>query len=248
MVDELNDKSLAEEIITMKQNGKLIPFSFSNSMNIQNEDRENLLNEQEKIEQEFYGAPISTLSDELFKDFEDIMKNVIINLEKELYPILIKNFKEEEVNNIIKNFSNSFLKDIFNFYLDDGELKMREFLKFSEIEKEYEDYIINKKKIPNEKLIENQTHELDKLFNKEKNEYYELMKENIKLRIDIQVQELINSYRSNLFIKNINDNIDSQIKLINQKIEEKPNFQIMNNNLKIIDQQLKEFTNLMNNF
>ena len=105
-----------------------------------------------------------------------------------------------------------------------------------------------KKKIPNEKLIENQTHELDKLFNKEKNEYYELMKENIKLRIDIQVQELINSYRSNLFIKNINDNIDSQIKLINQKIEEKPNFQIMNNNLKIIDQQLKEFTNLMNNF
>ncbi len=74
------------------------------------------------------------------------------------------------------------------------------------------------------------------------------MKENIKLRIDIQVQELINSYRSNLFIKNINDNIDSQIKLINQKIEEKPNFQIMNNNLKIIDQQLKEFTNLMNNF
>ena len=96
------------------------------------------------------------------------MKNVIINLEKELYPILIKNFKEEEVNNIIKNFSNSFLKDIFNFYLDDGELKMREFLKFSEIEKEYEDYIINKKKIPNEKLIENQTHELDKLFNKEK--------------------------------------------------------------------------------
>ena len=146
MVDELNDKSLAEEIITMKQNGKLIPFSFSNSMNIQNEDRENLLNEQEKIEQEFYGAPISTLSDELFKDFEDIMKNVIINLEKELYPILIKNFKEEEVNNIIKNFSNSFLKDIFNFYLDDGELKMREFLKFSEIEKEYEDYIINKKK------------------------------------------------------------------------------------------------------
>ena len=248
MVDELNDKSLAEEIITMKQNGKLIPFSFSNSMNIQNEDRKNLLNEQEKIEQEFYGAPISTLSDELFKDFEDIMKNVIINLEKELYPILIKNFKEEEVNNIIKNFSNSFLKDIFNFYLDDGELKMREFLKFSEIEKEYEDYIINKKKIPNEKLIENQTHELDKLFNKEKNEYYELMKENIKLRIDIQVQELINSYRSNLFIKNINDNIDSQIKLINQKIEEKPNFQIMNNNLKIIDQQLKEFTNLMNNF
>ncbi len=248
MVDELNDKSLAEEIITMKQNGKLIPFSFSNSINIQNEDRENLLNEQEKIEQEFYGAPISTLSDELFKDFEDIMKNVIINLEKELYPILIKNFKEEEVNNIIKNFSNSFLKDIFNFYLDDGELKMREFLKFSEIEKEYEDYIINKKKIPNEKLIENQTHELDKLFNKEKNEYYELMKENIKLRIDIQVQELINSYRSNLFIKNINDNIDSQIKLINQKIEEKPNFQIMNNNLKIIDQQLKEFTNLMNNF
>ena len=248
MVDELNDKSLAEEIITMKQNGKLIPFSFSNSMNIQNEDRENLLNEQEKIEQEFYGAPISTLSDELFKDFEDIMKNVIINLEKELYPILIKNFKEEEVNNIIKNFSNSFLKDIFNFYLDDGELKMREFLKFSEIEKEYEDYIINKKTIPNEKLIENQTHELDKLFNKEKNEYYELMKENIKLRIDIQVQELINSYRSNLFIKNINDNIDSQIKLINQKIEEKPNFQIMNNNLKIIDQQLKEFTNLMNNF
>ena len=248
MVDELNDKSLAEEIITMKQNGKLIPFSFSNSMNIQNEDRENLLNEQEKIEQEFYGAPISTLSDELFKDFEDIMKNVIINLEKELYPILIKNFKEEEVNNLIKNFSNSFLKDIFNFYLDDGELKMREFLKFSEIEKEYEDYIINKKTIPNEKLIENQTHELDKLFNKEKNEYYELMKENIKLRIDIQVQELINSYRSNLFIKNINDNIDSQIKLINQKIEEKPNFQIMNNNLKIIDQQLKEFTNLMNNF
>ena len=248
MVDELNDKSLAEEIITMKQNGKLIPFSFSNSMNIQNEDRENLLNEQEKIEQEFYGAPISTLSDELFKDFEDIMKNVIINLEKELYPILIKNFKEEEVNNIIKNFSNSFLKDIFNFYLDDGELKMREFFKFSEIEKEYEDYIINKKTIPNEKLIENQTHELDKLFNKEKNEYYELMKENIKLRIDIQVQELINSYRSNLFIKNINDNIDSQIKLINQKIQEKPNFQIMNNNLKIIDQQLKEFTNLMNNF
>ena len=248
MVDKLNDKSLTEEILTMKQNGKLIPFSFSNSMNIQNEDRENLLNEQEKIEQEFYGAPISTLSDELFKDFEDIMKNVIINLEKELYPILIKNFKEEEVNNIIKNFSNSFLKDIFNFYLDDGELKMREFLKFSEIEKEYEDYIINKKKIPNEKLIENQTHEIDKLFNKEKNEYYELMKENIKLRIDIQVQELINSYRSNLFIKNINDNIDSQIKLINQKIEEKPNFQIMNNNLKIIDQQLKEFTNLMNNF
>ena len=248
MVEELNNKSLTDEIITMKQNGKLIPFSFSNSMNIQNEDRENLLNEQEKIEQEFYGAPISTLSDELFKDFEDIMKNVIINLEKELYPILIKNFKEEEVNNIIKNFSNSFLKDIFNFYLDDGELKMREFLKFSEIEKEYEDYIINKKTIPNEKLIENQTHELDKLFNKEKNEYYELMKENIKLRIDIQVQELINSYRSNLFIKNINDNIDSQIKLINQKIEEKPNFQIMNNNLKIIDQQLKEFTNLMNNF
>ena len=248
MVDELNDKSLAEEIITMKQNGKLIPFSFSNSMNIQNEDRENLLNEQEKIEQEFYGAPISTLSDELFKDFEDIMKNVIINLEKELYPILIKNFKEEEVNNIIKNFSNSFLKDIFNFYLDDGELKMREFLKFSEIEKEYEDYIINKKKIPNEKLIENQTHELDKLFNKEKNEYYELMKENIKLRIDIQVQELINSYRSNLFIKNINDNIDSQIKLINQKIEEKPNFEIMNNNLQFIEQQLKEFTTIINNF
>ena len=70
MVDELNDKSLAEEIITMKQNGKLIPFSFSNSMNIQNEDRENLLNEQEKIEQEFYGAPISTLSDELFKDLK----------------------------------------------------------------------------------------------------------------------------------------------------------------------------------
>ena len=248
MVDELNDKSLAEEIITMKQNGKLIPFSFSNSMNIQNEDRENLLNEQEKIEQEFYGAPISTLSDELFKDFEDIMKNVIINLEKELYPILIKNFKEEEVNNIIKNFSNSFLKDIFNFYLDDGELKMREFLKFSEIEKEYEDYIINKKTIPNEKLIENQTHELDKLFNKEKNEYYELMKENIKLRIDIQVQELINSYRSNLFIKNINDNIDSQIKLINQKIEEKPNFEIMNNNLQFIEQQLKEFTTIINNF
>jgi hypothetical protein len=133
-------------------------------------------------------------------------------------------------------------------YLDKGELKMIDFLKFTEIEKEYEDYIINKKKIPNEKLIENQTHEIDKLFNKEKNEYYELMKENIKLRIDIQVQELINSYRSNLFIKNINDNIDSQIKLINQKIEEKPNFQIMNNNLKIIDQQLKEFTNLMNNF
>ena len=97
-------------------------------------------------------------------------------------------------------------------------------------------------------MIENQTHEIDKLFNKEKIEYYELMKEDLKLRIDIQVQEFINSYRSNLFIKNINDNIDSQIKLINQKIEEKPNFQIMNNNLKIIDQQLKEFTNLMNNF
>ena len=248
MVEELNNKSLTDEIITMKQNGKLIPFSFSNSMNFQNEDREKLLNEQDKIEQEFYGAPISTLSDELFKDFEDIMKNVIINLEKELYPILIKNFNEEEVNKIISNFSNSFLKDIFIVYLDKGELKMIDFLKFTEIEKEYEDYIINKKKIPNEKLIENQTHEIDKLFNKEKIEYYELMKEDLKLRIDIQVQEFINSYRSNLFIKNINDNIDSQIKLINQKIEEKPNFEIMNNNLQFIEQQLKEFTTIINNF
>ena len=248
MVEELNNKSLTDEIITMKQNGKLIPFSFSNSMNFQNEDREKLLNEQDKIEQEFYGAPISTISYELFRDFEDIMKNVILNLEKELYPILIKNFNEEEVNKIISNFSNSFLKDIFIVYLDKGELKMKDFLKFPEIEKEYEDYIINKKKIPNEKLIENQTHEIDKLFNKEKNEYYELMKENIKLRIDIQVQELINSYRSNLFIKNINDNIDSQIKLINQKIEEKPNFEIMNNNLQFIEQQLKEFTTIINNF
>ena len=248
MVDQLNDKSLTEEILTMKQNGQLIPFSFTNSMNIQNEDREKLLNEQEKIEQEFYGAPVTTLSYELFRDFEDIMKNVIINLEKELYPILIKYFKEEEVNNIINTFSNSFLKENFSVYLDKGELKMIDFLKFTEIEKEYEDYIINKKKIPNEKLIENQTHEIDKLFNKEKNEYYELMKENIKLRIDIQVQELIKSYRSNLFIKNINDNIDSQIKLINQKIQEKPNFEIMNNNIKYIDQQLKEFTTLMNNY
>ena len=248
MVEELNNKSLTDEIITMKQNGKLIPFSFSNSMNFQNEDREKLLNEQDKIEQEFYGAPVSTLSYELFRDFEDIMKNVIINLEKELYPILIKNFNEEEVNKIISNFSNSFLKDIFIVYLDKGELKMIDFLKFSEIEKEYEDYIINKKKIPNEKLIENQTHEIDKLFNKEKIEYYELMKEDLKLRIDIQVQEFINSYRSNLFIKNINDNIDSQIKLINQKIEEKPNFEIMNNNLQFIEQQLKEFTTIINNF
>ena len=79
-------------------------------------------------------------------------------------------------------------------------------------------------------------------------EYYELMKEDLKLRIDIQVQEFINSYRSNLFIKNINDNIDSQIKLINQKIEEKPNFEIMNNNLQFIEQQLKEFTTIINNF
>jgi len=248
MVEELNNKSLTDEIITMKQNGKLIPFSFSNSMNFQNEDREKLLNEQDKIEQEFYGAPISTISYELFRDFEDIMKNVILNLEKELYPILIKNFNEEEVNKIISNFSNSFLKDIFIVYLDKGELKMKDFLKFPEIEKEYEDYIINKKKIPNEKLIENQTHEIDKLFNKEKIEYYELMKEDLKLRIDIQVQEFINSYRSNLFIKNINDNIDSQIKLINQKIEEKPNFEIMNNNLQFIEQQLKEFTTIINNF
>jgi hypothetical protein len=74
------------------------------------------------------------------------------------------------------------------------------------------------------------------------------MKEELKLRIDIQVQEFINSYRSNLFIKNINDNIDSQIKLINQKIEEKPNFEIMNNNLQFIEQQLKEFTTIINNF
>ena len=248
MVEELNNKSLTDEIITMKQNGKLIPFSFSNSMNFQNEDREKLLNEQDKIEQEFYGAPVTTLSYELFRDFEDIMKNVIINLEKELYPILIKYFKEEEVNNIINSFSNSFLKENFSVYLDKGELKMIDFLKFTEIEKEYEDYIINKKKIPNEKLIENQTHEIDKLFNKEKNEYYELMKEDLKLRIDIQVQEFINSYRSNLFIKNINDNIDSQIKLINQKIQEKPNFEIMNNNLQFIEQQLKEFTTIINNF
>ena len=133
MVDQLNDKSLTEEILTMKQNGQLIPFSFTNSMNIQNEDREKLLNEQEKIEQEFFGEPFSTLSYELFRDFKDIMKNVIINLEKELYPILIKYFKEEEVNNIINTFSNSFLKENFSVYLDKGELKMIDFLKFSEI-------------------------------------------------------------------------------------------------------------------
>jgi hypothetical protein len=246
--EEINNKSLTNEILTLKQNGNLIPISTSNSLNIQFENKENNLNEEEKLEKEFYGTPISNLSFELFRNFGDIMKNSLVNLKRDLFPILRKSFSEEESNNIIDNFTENFSKNIFDIYLDKGELKMKEFLKFHDIEKKYEDYIINKKTIPMEKIIEKEKQEIDKFFNKEKNEYYELMKENIKLRIDIQVQELINSYRSNLFIKNINDNIDSQIKLINQKIEEKPNFQIMNNNLKIIDQQLKEFTNLMNNF
>ena len=125
---------------------------------------------------------------------------------------------------------------------------MKEFLKFHDIEKKYEDYIINKKTIPMEKIIEKEKQEIDKFFNKEKNEYYDLMKEDIKLRVEIKVQELISAFRNNLFSKNSNENIDNQIKKINENIKSKPNLEIMNNNLNFIDQQLDELNKIINNF
>ena len=57
--EEINNKSLTNEILTLKQNGNLIPISTSNSLNIQFENKENNLNEEEKLEKEFYGTPIS---------------------------------------------------------------------------------------------------------------------------------------------------------------------------------------------
>jgi hypothetical protein len=246
--EEINNKSLTNEILTLKQNGNLIPISTSNSLNIQFENKENNLNEEEKLEKEFYGTPISNLSFELFRNFGDIMKNSLVNLKRDLFPILRKSFSEEESNNIIDNFTENFSKNIFDIYLDKGELKMKEFLKFHDIEKKYEDYIINKKTIPMEKIIEKEKQEIDKFFNKEKNEYYDLMKEDIKLRVEIKVQELISAFRNNLFSKNSNENIDNQIKKINENIKSKPNLEIMNNNLNFIDQQLDKLNKIINNF
>ena len=99
-----------------------------------------------------------------------------------------------------------------------------------------------------EKIIEKEKQEIDKFFNKEKNEYYDLMKEDIKLRVEIKVQELISAFRNNLFSKNSNENIDNQIKKINENIKSKPNLEIMNNNLNFIDQQLDELNKIINNF
>ena len=119
--EEINNKSLTNEILTLKQNGNLIPISTSNSLNIQFENKENNLNEEEKLEKEFYGTPISNLSFELFRNFGDIMKNSLVNLKRDLFPILRKSFSEEESNNIIDNFTENFSKNIFDIYLDKGE-------------------------------------------------------------------------------------------------------------------------------
>ena len=214
--EEINNKSLTNEILTLKQNGNLIPISTSNSLNIQFENKENNLNEEEKLEKEFYGTPISNLSFELFRNFGDIMKNSLVNLKRDLFPILRKSFSEEESNNIIENFTENFSKNIFDIYKEKGELKMKEFLNFHD--------------------------------NKEKNEYYDLMKEDIKLRVEIKVQELISAFRNNLFSKNSNENIDNQIKKINENIKSEQNLEIINNNLNFIDQQLDELNKIINNF
>lgn len=201
-------------------------YSISPSVSVNNSV---ILNDTERKEKNYYGATIKDMSKDLFAAFDDIIKHINYNLVNHLTPVLRTNMSKGEVDTIIHNFLDQTFQE-FTYQFDKGEFKTQKLLVFTDLDQETSEFISKKSKnqLENERMINDE-------FVKERNKYFELARENLKLKMQIEIEKNIKEYRA----KN-SRNIEETIASINNTFKSTPDFSTIDKNLDLIQSQYLE--------
>lgn len=201
--------------------------SFDNSQCI-------TLTDEEKQEKNYYGALIKDMTKELFMSFDDIIKHVNYTLVSHLRTILKTSMTEEEREDIIQKFLDITFKE-FTLMYDKGEYSFRKFFKLDTMDKDIAEFVANKSK--------EKTCDVNKIINDEfekaKKAYFEEYRKLIKKTLEIQIQKEIYEYRNKKDEKD-KININESLEVIKKSFDERPDFTVLEHNLKYINQQYEQ--------
>lgn len=212
-------------------------YSISPSVSF---DNSVILTEEERKEKNYYGATRKEMAKELFLTFDDIIRHVNYNLVNHLRSLLKNGMTSEESENMIQSFLDITFKE-FTFQFDKGERNLDKFLTLEENNKDIIKYVVTKNK-KNSKTSKN---EINSNFDTVKNEYFDLVRENLRLKLELQIQKEINQYRKSLEQKNIS--FDDSFIAMSNYLQEKPSFSIIDHNLDIIENQFKQMNDEIDN-
>ena len=223
----MNRSSTNQNDLTRKSRSRSISPSVSF-------DSSQHLTEAEKHEKLFYGAKVKDMSGEIFSAFDDLFKYVNSKLD---YNMFRNNstLKEDKFYDIVDIFlGNAYDKFLSNF--DKGELRLAQMLRSKESE-ETNEYVNNKY---NNFIVHQDTYEEDK------NNYFNLLKENRLLLAEIDLQEKIKEHQN----KN-KEKLKEDLNFLTKQIEKKndstlfieQNLEIMENKFKMMRRTLKQSKN-----
>lgn len=192
------------------------------------------LTDEEKKEKNYYGAIIKDMTKELFMSFDDIIKHVNYTLVSHLRTILKTAMTEEEREDIIQKFLDVTFKE-FTLMYDKGEYNFRKFFKLDTMDKDIAEFVAEKKK---EK--EDVSKKIDDEFEKAKKKYFEEFRKMIKLTLEIQIQKEIYEYRNKKEDDKDKININDSLEMIKKSFNDKPDFTVLEHNLKYINEQYEQ--------
>ena len=190
------------------------------------------LTEEEKKEKNYYGAVIKDMTKELFMSFDDIIKHVNYTLVSHLRTILKVSMTEEEREDIIQRFLDVTFKE-FTLMYDKGEYNFRKFFKLDTMDKDIAEFVArggNEKKEEVSKVIEEE-------FEKAKKKFFEEYRRMIKLTLEIQIQKEIYEYSNKKEDDKNKINISDSLEMIKKSFNDKPDFTVLEHNLKYINEQ-----------
>lgn len=193
------------------------------------------LTDEEKKEKNYYGAIIKDMTKELFMSFDDIIKHVNYTLVSHLRTILKTAMTEEEREDIIQKFLDVTFKE-FTLMYDKGEYNFRKFFKLDTMDKDIAEFVAEKKKEKKEDVSK----KIDDEFEKAKKKYFEEFRKMIKLTLEIQIQKEIYEYRNKKEDDKDKININDSLEMIKKSFNDKPDFTVLEHNLKYINEQYEQ--------
>ena len=227
--------------------------SFDNPQNI-------ILNEEEKIEKNFYSVTVNEMIKEIFTSFDDLIRNVNHYLVKHIKSAVKGNITDsqwDEVRlNIYKKIFYNFFEVSFKYFLstyDEAEYKSARLLKMNGFQNDIYEYLVKKNKRkslePNENLNDNDNINLYsplKKFEEEKSYFVKLIRENLRLKIEIALENKISESLSKNYEK-----IDEKFHFVSNQIDKTPDLTYIDKNIDIMITKMKqmrrEVKQLLNN-